>query len=46
MHRYSEASHPVHCAAPLVGQHNEEIFMGELGLSRDELLALYAAGVI
>ena len=32
--------------APLVGEHNAEIFCGELGLSRGELSALAENGVI
>ena len=32
--------------APLVGQHNEEVYCDELGFSRRELTALAAAGVI
>jgi crotonobetainyl-CoA:carnitine CoA-transferase CaiB-like acyl-CoA transferase len=46
MHRYSEAVSAIERAAPLVGQHNDEILRGELGLSRDDLVVLKANGVI
>jgi crotonobetainyl-CoA:carnitine CoA-transferase CaiB-like acyl-CoA transferase len=32
--------------APLIGEHNEEIYTEELGLSREELARLKEAGVI
>ncbi|MEU9206957.1 CoA transferase, partial [Streptomyces sp. NPDC048415] len=32
--------------SPLLGEHNEEIFLGELGISHDELPMLKAQGVI
>lgn len=32
--------------SPLIGEHNEEIYTGELGLSREELLKLKELGVI
>jgi crotonobetainyl-CoA:carnitine CoA-transferase CaiB-like acyl-CoA transferase len=32
--------------APLIGEHNEEVYIGELGFSREELTALKARGVI
>jgi hypothetical protein len=32
--------------APLIGQHNHEVFCGELGISTDALVALTAEGVI
>jgi benzylsuccinate CoA-transferase BbsE subunit len=32
--------------APLIGEHNQEIYQGELGLSKDEMRQLKAAGVI
>jgi crotonobetainyl-CoA:carnitine CoA-transferase CaiB-like acyl-CoA transferase len=33
-------------AAPLLGEHNEEVYCGRLGYRREELAALAAAGVI
>ncbi|HWO40672.1 MAG TPA: CaiB/BaiF CoA-transferase family protein, partial [Candidatus Eisenbacteria bacterium] len=33
-------------SAPLIGEHNEEVYCGELGMSRDDLTALRASGVI
>lgn len=32
--------------APLIGEHNEEIYMGELGLSRQELINFKQCGII
>lgn len=32
--------------APLIGEHNEEIYGGELGLSKDELVKLKQCGII
>jgi formyl-CoA transferase len=32
--------------APLVGQHNEELYRSDLGMSADDLAALAAEGVI
>ena len=38
---------PAHITTPpLLGQHNEEILLGELGISQDELVLLKAQGVI
>ena len=36
----------VRSRAPLIGEHNIEIFEGELGLRRDQLLTLKEAGII
>lgn len=32
--------------APLLGEHNEDIYCGELGFAKDDLIALRASGVI
>ena len=42
----SEAPPRVNRRAPLIGEHNQEIYEGELGISREELLILKQAGVI
>jgi crotonobetainyl-CoA:carnitine CoA-transferase CaiB-like acyl-CoA transferase len=32
--------------APLIGEHNQEIYEGELGFSKEEMLSLKQAGII
>jgi crotonobetainyl-CoA:carnitine CoA-transferase CaiB-like acyl-CoA transferase len=44
--RLSESTGQVSRTAPLLGQHNQEIYCGELGMSNDDLMALRASGVI
>ena len=44
--KLSESPGRVTRTAPLVGQHNEEIYCGELGLSKHDLIALAAVQVI
>jgi benzylsuccinate CoA-transferase BbsE subunit len=46
LHKYSAMPPRVRRTAPLVGEHNDEILVGELGLSREDLVSLRAAGVI
>ena len=43
--RFSDTPGRVTRTAPLLGQHNEEVYCGELGFSQEELFALAAAGV-
>jgi formyl-CoA transferase len=31
---------------PLIGEHNEEIYIGEIGLSKEEIIKLDELGVI
>jgi len=42
----SEVAYGLPCRAPLIGEHNEEIYVMELGLSLAELAALKARNVI
>ena len=44
--KLSEAPMKTFRRAPLIGEHNEEIYEKELGLSREELIRLCEAGVI
>lgn len=44
--RLSETPGRIRRTAPLIGEHNEEIYCGELGMSKDDLVALKASGVI
>ena len=36
----------IHRPAPLLGEHNQAILCGELGMSSEDLVSLRAAGVI
>jgi crotonobetainyl-CoA:carnitine CoA-transferase CaiB-like acyl-CoA transferase len=42
----SQASPRISRRAPLIGEHNIEIYERELGISRDKLVTLKQAGVI
>jgi crotonobetainyl-CoA:carnitine CoA-transferase CaiB-like acyl-CoA transferase len=44
--RLSDSPGAITRPAPLLGQHNEEIYGGELGMTKDDLIALRSAGVI
>jgi benzylsuccinate CoA-transferase BbsE subunit len=43
---FSEASCDIRRRAPLIGEHNEEVYVGELGLSKDDLARLREKRVI
>jgi len=43
---FSEMSPRISRRAPLIGEHNEEIYEKELGISREKLITLKQAGVI
>jgi crotonobetainyl-CoA:carnitine CoA-transferase CaiB-like acyl-CoA transferase len=44
--KMSEASWQIRCRAPLIGEHNEEIYVKELGFSKDDLVLLKCRGII
>ena len=43
---YGDSPWRIHRRAPLVGEHNEEVLCGELGMTEEELASLSAAGVV
>ena len=44
--KMSESSCEIQCRAPLIGEHNHEIYVQELGLSEQELVILKQGGII
>ncbi len=43
---FSEASCDIRRRAPLIGEHNEEVYLGELGFSKEEVTRMREKGVI
>ena len=44
--RFSESPGRITRTAPLLGEHNQEVYCGELGMNSDDLIALRSSGVI
>ena len=44
--RLSETPGQITRTAPLIGEHNKEIYCGELGLAKEDLVALRSARII
>ena len=45
-YRLGESQESPAAPAPWLGQHNEEVYTGELGFSHEQLVALYQTGII
>ena len=45
-YHFSETPHRFHRSAPMLGEHNEEIFVNRLGYSREDLARMRGTGVI
>jgi crotonobetainyl-CoA:carnitine CoA-transferase CaiB-like acyl-CoA transferase len=46
MHKFSATPTQMRCAAPLLGQHNADVYQGELGLSVEDMRDLKTRGVL
>jgi crotonobetainyl-CoA:carnitine CoA-transferase CaiB-like acyl-CoA transferase len=44
--RLMETPGAIYRPAPLLGEHNKELYMNDLGMTSDDLIALRAEGVI
>jgi len=44
--KFSETPMTIRHRAPLIGEHNEDVYLGELGMSKRELVMLKEGGVI
>ena len=45
-YKWSETTAAIRRPAPCLGEHNVEVYCDELGLTKDELVALRGAGVV
>ena len=45
-YRFSETPHRFHHPAPMLGEHNKEIFVNRLGYSKEDLMRMRGAGII
>jgi crotonobetainyl-CoA:carnitine CoA-transferase CaiB-like acyl-CoA transferase len=45
-YRLSQTPWALRCPAPRLGEHNEEVYAGRLGVSHEELLLLGQTGII
>ncbi len=45
-YKFSETPWTIHKPAPLLGQHNEDVYCNQLGYTKRELVKMYEAGII